>query len=53
VKACVGPSATFAEEDEIEFAPAQTTVTLAFADFDVSATLVAVTLTVGVVGQCG
>lgn len=54
VKVCVAPSATFAEAGEIEFAPEQTTVTLAFADFDVSATLVAVTVTsAGVGGTAG
>ena len=46
VKVCVALSATLAAEGDIEFAPLQTTVTLAFADFEVSATLVAVTVTV-------
>jgi hypothetical protein len=50
VKVCVAPSATLAEEGDIEFAPEQATVTLAFADFEVSATLVAVTVTVAGVG---
>jgi hypothetical protein len=47
VKFCVEPSATFAEVGDMEFAPAQAMVTLAFADFEVSATLVTVTVTVG------
>jgi hypothetical protein len=50
VKVCVAPSATFAEEGEIELAPEQTMVTPAFADFELSATLVAVTVTVAGVG---
>jgi hypothetical protein len=50
VKICVAPSVTFAKEGDIEFAPLQTTVTLAFADFEVSATLVAVTAMVAGVG---
>lgn len=54
VKACVPPSETLAEAGEIEFAPEQTTVTLAFADFEASATLVAVTVTsAGVGGAAG
>jgi hypothetical protein len=52
VKVCVALSATFAEVGEIEFAPEQTTVTLAFADFDVSATLVAVTFSAAGLGGC-
>lgn len=52
VKACVALSATLAEVGEIEFAPEQTTVTLAFADFEVSATLVAVTFSVAGLGGC-
>ena len=46
VKDCAEPSATFADAGEIELAPPQTIVTLAFADFEVSATLAAVTVTV-------
>jgi hypothetical protein len=52
VKICVALSATFAEEGEIELAPEQTTVTLAFADFEVSATLVAVTFSIAGLGGC-
>jgi hypothetical protein len=50
VKVCVALSATLAEEGAIESAPEQATVTLAFADFEASATLVAVTVTVAGVG---
>jgi hypothetical protein len=50
VKVCVALSATLAEAGDIELAPLQTTVTLALADFEVSATLVAVTVTVAGVG---
>jgi hypothetical protein len=50
VKDCVEPSATFADAGEIELAPPQTIVTAALADFELSATLVAVTLTVGDAG---
>jgi hypothetical protein len=50
VKVCVAPSVTLAEEGDIEFAPEQAMLTLAFADFEVSATLVAVTVTVAGVG---
>src|SRR5271156_4789966 len=50
VKVCVALSATFAEAGEMELAPLQAIVTLAFADFEVSATLVAVTFPVGGVG---
>src|SRR5271163_1145934 len=50
VKVCVALSATFAEAGEMELAPLQAIVTLAFADFEVSATLVAVTVTVAGVG---
>jgi hypothetical protein len=50
VKFCVALSATLAVAGDIEFAPEQTTVTLAFADFEVSATLVAVTVTTAGVG---
>ncbi len=46
VKDCDCPSATLAAAGEIEFGAAQTIVTLAEADFERSATLVAVTLTV-------
>ena len=54
VRVCVALSGIFAEEGRIESAPEQTTATLALADFDVSATLVAVTLTVlGVGGSLG
>jgi len=49
-KFCVEPSATFAEVGDMEFAPAHAMVTLAFADFEVSARLVTVTVTVGGVG---
>jgi hypothetical protein len=52
VKICVALSATFAEAGEIEFVPEQTTVTLAFADFEVSATLVAVTFSIAGLGGC-
>ena len=52
VKICVAPSATFADAGDIEFVPEQTIVTLAFADFEVSATLVAVTFSVAGVGGC-
>jgi hypothetical protein len=52
VKACVALSATFAEKGDIEFAPEQTTVTPAFADFEVSATLVAVTFSAAGLGGC-
>src|SRR5690348_4354610 len=45
VKTCVPPGLTFAEDGAIEFAAAQETVTLADADFDGSATLVATTVT--------
>ena len=50
VKDCVEPSATFADAGEIELAPPQTIVTAALAVFELSATLVAVTLTVGDAG---
>ena len=50
VKVCVALSATLAEAGAIELAPEQATVTPAFADFEVSATLVAVTVTVAGVG---
>ncbi len=50
VKDCAEPSATFADAGEIELAPPQTIVTAALADFELSATLVAVTLTVGDAG---
>ena len=50
VKFCVEPSATFAEVGDMEVAPEQAMVTLALADFEVSATLVTVTVTVGGVG---
>lgn len=49
-KFCVKPSATFAASGEIEFVPEHAIVTMAPADFVVSATLVAVTTTVGGVG---
>jgi hypothetical protein len=44
------PSDTLALGGEIEFAAEHAIVTLALADFELSATLVAVTLTVGGVG---
>jgi hypothetical protein len=44
---CVLPSETFAAEGEIEFVSEHVTVTLALADFKLSATLAAVTLTIG------
>jgi len=50
VKFCVEPSATFADVGDIEFVPEQAMVTLALADFEGSATLVTVTVTVGGVG---
>jgi hypothetical protein len=50
VKVCVALSATFAEEGDNALAPLQATVTLALADFEVSATLVAVTVTIAGVG---
>jgi len=50
VKVCVRPSATFVADGEIEFEPVQTTVTVALPDFEVSATLVAVTVTLGGTG---
>ncbi len=46
VKGCDFPSATLATAGEIELGAAQTIVTIAEADLEVSATLVAVTLTV-------
>jgi hypothetical protein len=46
VNTCVWPSATFAAEGVIEFVAAQVMVTLALPDFELSATLVAVTVTV-------
>lgn len=49
-KFCVIPSATFAAPGEMEFVPEHAIVTLALADFVVSATLMAVTVTVGGVG---
>ena len=51
VKFCVEPSATFAEVGDMEFVPEQAMVTLALADFEVSATLVTVTVIVGGVGS--
>lgn len=45
VKICVWPRATLADAGEMEFAVAQATVTVALADFEGSATLVAVTVT--------
>lgn len=50
VKFCVKPSPTFAEVGDMEFVPEQAMVTLALADFEVSATLVTMTVTVGGVG---
>lgn len=47
---CELPSDTLALGGEIEFAAEHAIVTLALADFELSATLVAVTLTVGGVG---
>lgn len=49
-KLCVAPTETFADEGEIEFPAAQEIVTVAVADFDGSATLVAVTETLGGTG---
>ena len=49
-KFCVVPMETLADEGEIEFPAAQKIVTLAVADFDGSATLVAVTETLGGAG---
>ncbi|MHB8754709.1 MAG: hypothetical protein ACYC92_07100 [Candidatus Acidiferrales bacterium] len=49
-KLCVAPTETFADEGEIEFPAAQEIVTLAVADFDGSAMLVAVTETLGGAG---
>jgi hypothetical protein len=43
---CVLPSETFAAEGEIEFVAEHVTVTLALADFELSAMLAVVTLTV-------
>ena len=51
VKFCVEPSATFAEVGDMEFVPEQAMVTLALADFEVSATLVTVTVILGGVGS--
>lgn len=50
-KLCVAPRETLADEGATEFAAAQEIVTLAVADFDGSATLVAVTETLGGVGE--
>ena len=50
VKLCVEPSVTFAEVGDMEFEPEQAMVTLALADFEASATLVTVMVTVGGVG---
>ena len=47
MKVCVNPSATLADGGESDVDAAQVIVTVAFADFDVSATLVAVTVMVG------
>jgi hypothetical protein len=47
LNACVSPNPTFADGGVIEFVATQVIVTLALPDFAVSATLVAVTLTVG------
>jgi hypothetical protein len=44
---CELPSETFAAAGEIEFVAEHVTVTLALADFERSATLAAVTLTIG------
>jgi hypothetical protein len=46
VNDCVWPSATLAEEGEMEFVDAQVIVALALADFELSAALAAVTVTV-------
>ena len=51
VKFCVEPSATFAEVGDMELVPEQAMVTLALADFEVSATLATVTVMVGGVGS--
>ena len=47
VKSCICPSATFAEGGDIEFGVAQTSVTVAEADLEGSATLVTVTIAPG------
>ena len=47
LKDCDWPSATFADDGEMEFAFAQVTVTVAAADLLGSAVLVAATVTVG------
>ncbi len=49
-KICVAPTEILAEAGEIAFGAAQEIVTLALADFDGSATLVAVTVRLGSVG---
>ena len=46
VKICISPSKTLAAEGEIEFIEVHVIVTLAVPDFEPSATLVAITLTV-------
>lgn len=46
VKGCVWPSPMLADEGEIEFVAEQVIVTLALPDAEVSAVLVAVTVTV-------
>jgi hypothetical protein len=46
VNDCVCPSATLAAEGEIEFVAAQVIVALALPDFELSAALAAVTVTV-------
>ncbi len=45
VKVCMLPAATFADAGAIEFAPAQEIVTVAEADFELSATLATATET--------
>ncbi|MGH7838102.1 MAG: hypothetical protein ACREQC_09825, partial [Candidatus Binataceae bacterium] len=49
-KICDAPTEIFAEAGEIEFGAAQEIVTLALADLEGSATLVALTVTLGGVG---
>ena len=53
VKDCVPPSPTLAESGEIELVAAHVTVALALPDFEASATLVAVTVTVAGEGGAG
>src|SRR5579863_3823993 len=53
VNVCVSPRPTFVERGEIEFVAAQTMVAVALPDFELSATLVAVTVTVAGDGGTG